>query len=87
MGGAGESRAFVPLPFAIAGIHPAIGHRYYITHPGVGNIVSMDRCCASPESVGTLYPDLLPTRLPRALEKLSRSRENVTSVREEEGWR
>ena len=39
------------------------------------------------ESVGTLYPDLLPTRLPRALEKLSRSRENVTSAREEEGWR
>ena len=67
MGGAGESRALVP--FAIAGIHPAIG------------------AVLPPESVGTLYPDLLSTRLPRVLEKLSRSRENVTSAREEEGWR
>ena len=46
-----------------------------------GGNVSCDRCCAS---IGTLYPDLLPARFFRAIGKLSRSHENVTSAREEE---
>ena len=35
----------------------------------------------------TLYPNLLPGRLPRAPVRVSKFHENVTSVREEEGWR
>ena len=37
-------------------------------------------------SINSLFPYLLPERLPPPLAKVSRFHENVTSAREEEGW-
>ena len=72
--GLGSARATTNMARA-EGMHPA-------TSLALSAIGAVDH------GIGcTLYPNLLPGRLPRAPVRVSRFHENVTSISEEEGWR